>query len=88
MTQRKLTIEMAEGNWMVDIFSKGDDSGVYDLISPTSHAFVELRSDDIHGFRYSLTGPKGTPFKITLDDTVLAEGSIDDTESQSGSGVI
>lgn len=88
MVQRQLKIEMSEGNWMVDVFNKGDDSGVYDLIAPTSETTLELDSEHMHGFRYSLTGPQGTAFKIKLDDTVIAEGSIDSTETESGSGVI
>ena len=71
MSQQVLKIEMPEGKWVVDVFNKSGDSGEYDLIHPNTQVKLAL-ADEMHGFRYNLTGPEGTPFAIYLDDTVIA----------------
>lgn len=85
---KTLKITMSEGKWLVDIFSQANDSGVYDLIHPNTFAEVSLNEGEMYGFRYSLHGKAGTSFKIELDDEVLAEGDIDESEAASGSGVV
>jgi hypothetical protein len=42
----------------------------------------------MYGFRYSVSGKQGTSFTIELDDIVLVEGEIDESETAKGSGVI
>ena len=42
----------------------------------------------MYGFRYSVTAKQGTQFTIELDDIVLVEGEIDESETAKGSGVI
>ena len=53
---KTLKITMSDGKWLVDIFSKANDSGVYDLIHPNTSAEVALNEGEMYGFRYSLHG--------------------------------
>tara|TARA_B100000929_G_scaffold50271_2_gene36622 strand:+ start:2735 stop:3004 length:270 start_codon:yes stop_codon:yes gene_type:complete len=85
---KTLKITMPDGKWLVDIFSQANDSGVYDLIHPNGVTDVSLNEGEMYGFRYSLQGKPGTSFKIELDNEVLAEGEIDNSETASGSGVV
>ncbi|MEQ3639826.1 MAG: hypothetical protein ABNH03_08710 [Alteromonas sp.] len=86
--KKALKITMAEGKWLVDVFSKANDSGVFDLIHPHTSAEISFNEGEMYGFRYSVTGKQGTPFTIELDDIVLVEGEIDESETAKGSGVI
>ena len=83
-----LKIEMAQGNWLVDVFSQTADTGVYDLISPSKETTVRLREEEIYGFKYNITAPNKTAFKLYLDDTVIAEGQVGSEGAVSGRGVI
>mgnify|MGYP001026539276 FL=1 len=85
--KKTLKITMAEGKWLVDVFSKANDSGVFDLIHPNTSAEISFNEGEMYGFRYSVSGKKGTSFTIELDDIVLVEGEIDDSETAKGSGV-
>ena len=38
--KKTLKITMAEGKWLVDVFSKANDSGVFDLIHPNTSAEI------------------------------------------------
>ncbi len=87
MSQQLLRIEMPEGKWVVDIFDKSGDSGEYDLIHPKTQVKLAL-ADEMHGFRYNLTGPEGTPFAIYLDDMVIAEGTVDKSQNLNGTGIL
>jgi len=86
--KKTLEITMAEGKWLVDVFSKANDSGVFDLIHPNTSAEILFNEGEMYGFRYSVRGKQGTPFTIELDDMVLVEGEIDESETAKGSGVI
>ena len=86
--KKTLKITMAEGKWLVDVFSKANDSGVFDLIHPNTSAEILFNEGEMYGFRYSVRGKQGTPFTIELDDMVLVEGEIDESETAKGSGVI
>ncbi len=88
MKQCKLSIEMDEGKWLVDVFTKDQDDGKYELIAPNQSTEVTLDPEHMHGFRYHLTASARTPFKIKLDDKVLAEGEIDDSGMVEGRGVL
>lgn len=83
-----LKITMPEGKWMVDIFSKTNDSGQFDLVHPNTCAEISVNGGEMYGFRYSVSGKQGTQFTIELDDMVLVEGEIDKSETAKGSGVI
>ena len=86
--KKTLKITMAEGKWLVDVFSKANDSGVFDLIHPNTSAEISFNESEMYGFRYSVSAKQGTPFTIELDDIVLVEGEIDESETAKGSGVI
>ncbi|GGW96949.1 hypothetical protein [Alteromonas halophila] len=88
MKQSTLSIKMDEGKWLVDVFTKNRDDGIYELIAPNQSAEVSLDPDDMYGFRYHLTGAPRTAFCIKLDDTVLAEGEVDESGMKEGRGVI
>ncbi|MCU7555476.1 hypothetical protein OCL06_12845 [Alteromonas sp. ASW11-19] len=88
MNQHELRIEMNDGKWMVDIFTDKNDDGVFDLISPNTSTEVALAEEHMYGFRYNLSAPANTGFKIFLDDKVIAEGEVDDSGMLTGRGVL
>lgn len=88
MKQRTLSIKMDEGKWLVDVFTRERDDGVYELIAPKKSKEVSLDPEQMYGFRYHLTASARTPFTISLDDTVLAEGEVDESGMAEGRGVI
>lgn len=88
MKQCTLSIKMDEGKWLVDVFTRERDDGVYELIAPKQSTEISLDPEQMYGFRYHLTAAARTPFSIRLDDTVLAEGEVDDSGMVEGRGVL
>lgn len=88
MNQHHLAIEITGGRWVVDVFSTRGDSGRYDLIAPEASTTLQLEEGTLYGFSYHITASAMTPFTIRLDETVLAEGVVDDSGIADGRGVL
>ncbi|MEW9797156.1 hypothetical protein [Alteromonas sp. CYL-A6] len=88
MKQHELSIDIQGGHWVVDIFEQRLDDGVYDLIAPATATTLRLDDNTLYGFRYHITAPALTTYKVCLDDTVLAEGVVDDSGLADGRGVL
>lgn len=88
MHEKTLDIDLERGNWMVNIISKYGDQEHYELISPARTATVQFHDNHLYGFEYSIVGSIDSPFKIKLDDTVLAEGKISSSGISRGHGII
>ncbi|MCW8091791.1 hypothetical protein [Alteromonas sp. ASW11-130] len=88
MTVSTLKIDIQDGRWTVDIFSQGQDSGQYELIYPQREAQVELSENNMYGFNYSISAPKGTRYAIYLDEKRLIEGEVNESQVARGNSVI
>ena len=88
MLEKTLNIDMERGNWMVNIINEHADNGVYELVSPARSAKVHIHDDHLYGFEYSIVGKVNSPFLITLDETVLAEGRISPSGISRGHGIL
>lgn len=88
MHEKTLNIDMERGNWMVNIINEHADNGVYELVSPARSATVHINEDHLYGFEYSIVGKADSPFKIKLDDIVLAEGKVAPSGISRGRGII
>lgn len=88
MKQHQLTIDIADGKWVVDVFSTTGDDGKFDLIAPAKEAALLLKDNTLYGFSYHISAPAMTSYTICLDDTVLAEGMVDDSGINEGRGVL
>ncbi|MAJ68123.1 MAG: hypothetical protein CBB67_003625 [Alteromonadaceae bacterium TMED7] len=88
MLEKTLNIDMDRGNWMVNIINEHADNGIYELVSPARSATVHIHDNHIYGFEYSIVGKADSPFKIKLDDTVLAEGKVAASGISRGHGII
>ncbi|QCZ92716.1 hypothetical protein [Salinimonas iocasae] len=88
MTNRTLKLDIHEGTWMVNVIDRVNDDGVYELLHPNKEAQVEVNDEKMQGFEYNITAHAGTPFKLLLDDTVLAEGEVPDDGVARGKGVL
>ncbi|QPG06241.1 hypothetical protein IT774_03265 [Salinimonas marina] len=88
MATRTLKLDIQEGNWMVNVIDDNNDDGKYELLHPNKEAEVEVDENKMQALEYNIVASAGTRFKITLDDTVLAEGEVGDTGIANGRGVI
>lgn len=88
MTTRTLKLDIHEGTWMVNVIDKKDDDGVYELLHPNKETQIEVDDTRMQGFEYNITAHAGTPFKLLLDDMVLAEGEVSDSGVARGKGVL
>ncbi|WP_018983296.1 hypothetical protein [Salinimonas chungwhensis] len=88
MTKQTLKLEINDGTWMVNIVDRANDDGAYELLHPNKEAQVEVDENKMQGFEYNITAHAGTPFKLLLDDKVLAEGEASKEGVARGKGVI
>jgi len=87
MVTKTLKLEISDGNWMVNVIDENNDDGKYELLHPNKEASVEI-TEQMQGFDYNIVASAGTPFKLMLDDIVLAEGQTGDNGVARGKGII
>ncbi|QJR80084.1 hypothetical protein CA267_004475 [Alteromonas pelagimontana] len=88
MVERTLKLEINDGTWMVNITTDSNDDGKYELLHPAKEAVVNISDEHMQGFDYSIAAHEGTPYKLLLDDIVLAEGAVNGGGVARGSGVV
>ncbi len=88
MVTRTLKLDIQEGNWMVNVIDDNNDDGKYELLHPNKETEVQVDENKMQALEYNIVANAGTRFKLTLDDTVLAEGEVGDNGVVNGKGVI
>ena len=88
MREKRLSIEILNGTWMLNVVAEANDDGVYEVIHPNKESMLHLAEEHMYGLEYNISAPENTAFTVKLDDEILLEGVVNHTGVSRGNTVI
>ena len=88
MVARTLKLDINAGTWLVNVIDDHNDDGKYELLHPHKEAQIQVDENHLQALEYNIVANAGTRYKLTLDDTILAEGEVGESGVANGRGVV
>ena len=82
-----LEIEISNGFWEIDVLADREPTPiVIDTLTNSKTMTISLDSGKDYAYRYVITAPKGTEFKLKLNGAVFAKGKTNKANIARGKG--